>query len=99
MTDPTCCGLSFEVDDRNTDPNASGHRRARFCIGWNSALRGKDYGHTALEKLTWENLGWRLGKLLGHGSEETIEQMYHLCVKLQAEAAFLRNESTAGRRR
>lgn len=98
MTDLTFDGLSFEVDDRDTNPDASGHRCARFSIGWDNAVRGKHYGRPTLKKLTWHNLGWRLGKLLGRGSPETIERMYHLCAKLQSEAARLRTESTAGDR-
>ena len=83
MTDPTFDGLSFEVDVRDPDPDASGHRRARFRIGWENAVRGKCYDRKALRKLTWDNLGWRLGKLLGRSSQETVEQMYQLCVKVQ----------------
>ena len=83
MADPTFEGLNFEVDDRN-DPDA--HRKDRFRRGWNDAVRGKDYGRTTLRKLTWQNLGWRIGKMLGHGSQETVERMYHLCVKLKDEA-------------
>lgn len=82
---PTICGLSFDFDDRDTNPDATGHRRARFRIGWRKATTGADYGETALKELTWDNLGWRLGKLLGPASDETINDMYDLCVRQQAE--------------
>jgi len=75
----------FEVDDRDKGPDASGHRLARFRIGWADAVRGDTYSEETLRKLTWNNLGWRLGSLLGDASDEDVERVYRLCVKLQAE--------------
>ena len=87
MKDTTSDGLSFDTDARRTNPCDSGHRGARFKVGWAKAVRGVNYGEKALGRLTWDNLGWRLGKLLGPASRETVECMYQLCVKQQAEAA------------
>ena len=39
----------------------------------------------ALDQLTWENLGWRLGKIFGDASEELQEELYEWCVKQQVE--------------
>ena len=89
MKDARPNGLGFDLDERRTNPNDR-HRPARFKVGWNRAVRGVDYGEQARKRLTWENLGWRLGKLLGPASEETVERMYLLCVKQQAEAALQR---------
>ena len=73
----------FERDDRSEDPNESGHRRARFRQGWLNAVEGQVYGDAALDKLTWENLGYRLGKLFGETTDEMIEQQYEWCVRQQ----------------
>ncbi|WP_425155509.1 endonuclease/exonuclease/phosphatase family protein [Candidatus Palauibacter sp.] len=88
MKDQKPAGLSFDSDERRTNPGDSGRRRARFKIGWQKAVRGVNYGERALRRLTWDNLGWRLGKLLGPASAETVERMYQLCVKQQAETAL-----------
>ncbi|MEX0663329.1 MAG: hypothetical protein WD598_01010 [Acidimicrobiia bacterium] len=37
-------------------------------------------------RITWQNLGWRLGFVLGATSPELIERIYRLCVQQQAEA-------------
>lgn len=87
MRDTGFCGLRFDADVRSTDPDASAHRLASFRRGWTKAARGTEYGEAALRKLTWDNLGWRLGKLFGPSSEQTVERMYRLCVKQQAEVA------------
>lgn len=79
-------GLGFNADVRGTNPDASAHRLARFRAGWAKAVQGTEYGEAALGKLTWDNLGWRFGKLLGFASTETVERMYQLCVKQHAES-------------
>ena len=77
--------MDFEIDDRDTDPDASRYRLARFRIGWDRAVRGDNYSEETLRKLTWDNLGWRLGRLLGEASQENVDRVYRLCVRLQAE--------------
>ena len=81
---PMICGLSFDSDVRDPNPDATHHRGARFKVGWKRAVNGTDYGEQALRELTWENLGWRLGKLLGPASKKTMNDMYDLCVRQQA---------------
>ncbi len=76
-------GLTFEKDSRDTDPNKSGHRRARFRQGWLNAVEGEAYGGAALKELKWDNLGYRLWNLFGPTSEEMIEAQYDWCVRQQ----------------
>ena len=55
-------GEGSRTDDiRHADPNIDNRRRGRFHVGWKDAAdRGKTYGETALARLTWQNVGWRL---------------------------------------
>jgi hypothetical protein len=78
--------LTFDKDTRHTEPNKSGHRRARFRQGWLNVVEGKGYGDTALKELTWDNLIYRLGKLFGETTDEMIEQQYEWCVHQQRSA-------------
>ncbi|QLG61476.1 endonuclease/exonuclease/phosphatase family protein [Halorarum salinum] len=77
-------GLTFDDDIRVVDPK-SNRRRGRFNAGWNKAVAGTDM-EDALERLTWENLGWRLGKLFGETSDDLRGELYDWCVKQQIEA-------------
>lgn len=79
-------GLTFDKDSRDTDPNKSGRRRARFRQGWHNAVEGEVYGDAALKELKWDNLGYRLGKIFGPTSEEVIETQYDWCVRQQKSA-------------
>jgi hypothetical protein len=74
------------TDVRNTEPDATAHRKARFRVGWRHACDGRAYGEGALSHLTWQNLGWRLGSTFGPTSEELVEQSYEWCVLQQAES-------------
>jgi hypothetical protein len=78
-------GLKYAHDDRETDPNKSGHRRARFRDGWNNAVNGQQYKSNALNRLSWENLGYRLGSLFGDTSPELVDELYDWCVSQQAQ--------------
>jgi hypothetical protein len=77
-------GLNFEHDDRSTAPEQSGHRRARFFEGWRKAVGGESFEPETLRKLTWENLGYRLGKLYGPTDEPLIDEIYDWSVRQQA---------------
>ena len=77
-------GLLFERDIRNADPDQSGHRRARFLDGWSNAVGGASYSGETLHELTWENLGYRLGKLFGPTDRDAIVELYEWCVRQQA---------------
>ena len=77
-------GLEYRWDGRSTNPNVDNRRRGRFIAGGNdAALRNKAYD--TLEVLYWQNLGYRLGKLLGPTRRETQIAMYDLCVRQQQE--------------
>lgn len=73
-------------DIRSTEPDSTGHRRARFRIGWAHAVGGREYGETVLDRLTWQNTGWRLGWLLGNTTPEMIERCYSLAVEQQTRS-------------
>lgn len=73
------------TDVRDTNPGASAHRRARFQIGWQHAAEDREYGEDTLFRLTWQNLGWRLGAIFGATPDSLIEEMYDWCVRQQAE--------------
>ena len=78
--------LTYKEDGRSTEPNVDNGRKGRFKAGWNdAAVRGKEYDPKTLEILYWQNLGYRLGKLLGETSNELQEEMYDLCVSQQGE--------------
>ena len=76
----------FEVDDRYDDPNVSGHREAEFRKGWKEALDPQSYKPDTLRKLTWRNLGYRLGRLYGATSDELIGLLYDGSVRQQQAA-------------
>lgn len=75
--------LTYDEDVRVVAPDAN-YRRGRFKAGWNKSVDGAEMG-AALDQLTWENLGWRLGKLFDDTSEELQEELYVWCVKQQVE--------------
>lgn len=83
MNDITFDRLSWEFDGRDKDPNRNGYRRGAFKRGWRAAVNGKNYTRATLNELKWQNLGWRLGKLLGCAGERTIVDMYEMCVRQQ----------------
>lgn len=75
--------LTFDRDARSTDPDQNRHRQARFRQGWLKAANGEEYDYVSLKELTWDNLGYRLGKLFGETTDEVIEQQYEWCVRQQ----------------
>ena len=55
------------------------HRRGNFLAGWRDAAeRGENYQARVLEELTWQNLGWRLGKKYGPRSRDEIVTLYEI---------------------
>jgi endonuclease/exonuclease/phosphatase family metal-dependent hydrolase len=72
--------LRFERDDR-APPDE--RRRGRFKAGWEDAtVRGKEYAESTLQWLTWHNLGYRFGRLLGHRSQTEIDEAYKILADL-----------------
>jgi hypothetical protein len=77
----------YKQDDRDREPNRSGHRKAQFRKGWKKAANGEPLTSGKLDDaLTWYNLGYRLGEILGDTPPELIERMYGLCVEQQKTA-------------
>jgi len=77
----------YKQDVRDSEPNRTGHRKAEFKKGWKRAAEGEFLTSGKLDKvLTWHNLGYRLGELLGRTPPELIERMYDLCVEQQKSA-------------
>ena len=75
--------LEFAWDIRDTNSNKNGHRKTRFKKAFQEAVAGRAYQASALQELTWGNLGWRLGKLFGESEEELIDELYDWCVRQQ----------------
>jgi Endonuclease/Exonuclease/phosphatase family len=74
--------LRFERDDR--DPPDK-RRRGQFKAGWEDAtVRGEVYAENTLQWLTWHNLGYRFGRLLGHRSRMEIDEAYKILADLYA---------------
>ena len=68
--------LRFERDDR-APPDEP--RRRQFTAGWEDAtVRGKVYAENTLRWLTWRNLGYRFGRLLGHRSQTEIDEAFKI---------------------
>ncbi|KTG11447.1 hypothetical protein AUR64_04115 [Haloprofundus marisrubri] len=78
-------GLTYKDDVRMIDPDDN-YRRGRFKVGWRNTDDGTEMGEEVLNQLTWENLGWRLGKLFDDTSEDLIEELYEWCVKQQLDS-------------
>jgi 5-methylcytosine-specific restriction protein A len=72
--------LPFEKDDRNPPDE---RRRGQFKAGWEDAtVRGEVYAEATLQWLTWRNLGYRFGRLLGHQSQTEIDEAYKILADL-----------------
>ena len=80
-------GIPFEEDIRDTNPNETGHREAQFHEGWRRAVEGQCYREATLRQLTWNNLGYRLGKRFGATSADHGDQIYDWCVRQQTRRA------------
>ncbi len=76
-------GLTYTKDIRHTDPDEDSRRWARFKVGWDRGADDHIYGEAALNELTWENLGNRLGAILRDAPPDLQEEMYAVCVKIQ----------------
>lgn len=79
-------GEDHMTDIRSTDPEATNHRKARFRQGWADSVNGKQYGARVLDRLTWQNTGWRLGEIFGETSDELIDQLWNWAVDQQIES-------------
>lgn len=65
---------SFQFS-RDVRKPPDGLRSGRFRQGWrDAAVRNKDY--KTLQRLAWQNLGFRLGERLGDASDAEIDEAY-----------------------
>lgn len=61
-------------DDRDTPDE---RRRARFASGWTDAAEAnRVYTGGTLAQLTWQNLGYRIGRQVGPASVEAMDTVY-----------------------
>ncbi len=68
--------LEYEWDGRNPPDNL---RKGRFRNGWEDAsVRRQEYSAETLRRLTWHNLGYRFGKLLGSRTADQIDEVYRI---------------------
>lgn len=72
--------LQYQRDERRPPDE---RRRGQFCAGWEDATRrGEVYSAGTLERLTWRNLGYRLGKHFGDQEPEQIKGAFDVLASL-----------------
>jgi len=77
--------FDFEVDARRFPDE---RRRGRFRVGWKAAAEAQPYSEEALRKLTWENLGYRLGRDLDTQAVKEIDRVFELASQLYKQERF-----------
>ena len=66
--------LKYEKDVRS---NPNNHRKAQFKTGWLDAVIHKEiYSFSTLKRLTWRNLGYRMGQRFGEKATDEINQVF-----------------------
>ena len=69
------------VRDDRAPPD--GHRRGQFRSGWEDfTVRGEEYRPATLQRLTWHNIGYRFGKMIGPQTAEQIDAVYEHLARL-----------------
>lgn len=79
---------SLERMDYRFDPRRPPDepRRQQFHVGWADATdRNKTYTPSTLRRLTWRNLGYRLGRDLGAKSSKRIDDVFDALADLYEE--------------
>jgi hypothetical protein len=76
--------LLYEMDERDEDAGQDAYSRARFRIGWRRAVSGEVCTEQTLRSLTWENLGYRLGRLFGVTPDAQVDELYVWCCRQHA---------------
>ena len=71
-------GLTFERDARKR-PDAT--RRDRFGRGWRLGASSGAYSVESLRRLTWQNLGYRLGLHFGPRLGQEVDRIYEMLVE------------------
>ena len=80
--------VDHEEDVRQLNPCSD--RQGAFKRGWGAAVKGEDQpsryqDDPNLNKLTWDNLGYRLGCLFGETPDDLKQEMFEWCVAKQSE--------------
>lgn len=94
--DAVAAEYAVDADKRN-EPDAN--RLGAFKRGWrDAAQRSESYSPEALSRLTWQNLGYRLGQRLGPAGEDTIDRVFaSLASKWRKQAEAKSGEPTSNR--
>jgi 5-methylcytosine-specific restriction protein A len=72
---------AFQFDHDDREPPDS-RRRGKFREGWaDTAVRHEVYSEGTLCRLTWQNLGYRFGDVLGPRAPEVIDSVYDHLVR------------------
>jgi hypothetical protein len=74
--------MRYDHDDRQPPDNL---RRGQFKAGWKAAAAGVRYNEQTLVRLTWNNLGYRLGLAFGAQAVQDIEWAFTLLAKRYVE--------------
>lgn len=82
-------GLAWDDDnDKRNEPDPENDRQGAFKKGWNKGVESHNYPDddaaiervcslkTLAEKLTWWNLGYRLGRVFRATSDELVQEMF-----------------------
>ena len=80
--------VDYEEDWRQENPGSD--RQGAFKRGWGAAVKGEEESSRynddpELTNLTWDNLGYRLGRLFGPTSPELQQELFEWCVAQQEE--------------
>jgi hypothetical protein len=72
-------GIQYAADVREPPDEP---RRVRFRDGWvDAADRGRVYTEETLDQLTWQNLGYRLGRKFGHRPADEIDGTFEVLAR------------------
>lgn len=72
--------LQYQRDERSPPDE---RRRGQFRAGWADAtMRGRVYSGDTMTRLTWHNLGYRLGKHFGDQTPEQINEVFDVLAGL-----------------
>lgn len=72
-------GFQYDVDVRESPDDP---RRLRFRGGWGDAAeRDRAYTDETLAQLTWQNLGYRLGRRFGPRSAKEIDWAFEVLAR------------------
>lgn len=92
-------GLTYnKQEDQRVIPDADDDRFETFERGWQKAANGERFDNSTYESLSWRNLGWRLGRLFEHNSDNDTSsdlryELYLWCVRQQQESTNSETET------